>query len=207
MSYPARKRCPYKFSARNAFDKKVLLDKSFTGGILTEDIALESIFERPAPAGIATKIDLSTTILWRLDPGVRDAIVACVGAGAGAGQNRQSHIIRKTSTGEYYQLSGFKSATIKRARNDRVNVDERRLISNTLSTRTCNWDQFNEALRYTFWSFEATKGCYSTSLRNLRYHSYRNKQKTLDEMCKRLFTGSIKYREGVCDIQQANHQK
>ncbi|KAI7905117.1 uncharacterized protein BX663DRAFT_559339 [Cokeromyces recurvatus] len=71
----------------------------------------------------------------------------------------------------------------------------------------CNWDQFNEALRYIFRNFEAIKSYYTIGLKKLKYHSYRNKQKALTEMCKQLFTGSRKYQEGNPDIQQANQQK
>ncbi|KAL7312785.1 hypothetical protein PS15m_008510 [Mucor circinelloides] len=129
------------------------------------------------------------------------------GVGTGAGQDRQRHRIRKTSTGEYYQLCGFKSAIIKRAKHDQANADARRLISDTPSTKTCNWDRFNQALRYIFRNFQTIKGYYTTGLRKLKYHSYRNKQKALTEMCKRLFTGSRKFQEDNPDIQQANQQK
>ncbi|KAG2179812.1 hypothetical protein INT43_003595 [Umbelopsis isabellina] len=143
-----------------------LSDKSFTGAIRTDGIALKFICERPShateatltPVDIATEIDLNSATVWGLDPGLRDVFVACDGVGTGAGQSRQRH-------------------------------------------------RFNEALRYIFRNFEAMKGYYTTGLKKLKYHNYRNKQKALTEMCKRLFTGSRKYQEGNLDIQQANLQK
>ncbi|KAI9473805.1 MAG: hypothetical protein EXX96DRAFT_610687 [Benjaminiella poitrasii] len=131
------------FRSRNGLDRKALSNKSFTGAIRTDGIALEFICERPSHAA---ETDLNTATVLGLDPGVHDVFVACDGVGTGTGQSRQRHRIRKTSTSEYYQLSGFKSAAIKRAKHDRANVDARHLIYNIPSTRTCNWDQFNEAL-------------------------------------------------------------
>lgn len=159
------------------------------------------------PADIGAEIYLNNTTVRGLDPGLRDIFVACDGVGTGADPSRQRHRIRKTSTSEYYQLSEFKSAAIKRAKHDRANVDAHRLISNVPSTRTCNWDQFNEVLRYIFRNFEAIKGYYTTGLKKLKFHNYRNEQKALTEMCKRLFTGSRKYQEGNPDIQQAHLKK
>ncbi|EPB83449.1 hypothetical protein HMPREF1544_09777 [Mucor circinelloides 1006PhL] len=203
------------FRSANDLDGKALSDKRFTGAIRTDGIALEFICDRPSvaaeaaltPADIATEIDMNTATIWGLDPGIRDVFVASDGVGTGAGQDRQRHRIRKTSTGEYYQLCGFKSAIIKRAKHDQANADARRLISDTPSTKTCDWDRFNQALRYIFRNFQTIKDYYTTGLRKLKYHSYRNKQKALTEMCKRLFTGSRKYQEDNPDIQQANQQK
>ncbi|KAI8645950.1 hypothetical protein BD408DRAFT_429113 [Parasitella parasitica] len=203
------------FRSRNDLDGKALSDKRFTGAIRTDGIALEFICDRPSlaaeaaltPADIATEIDLNTATIWGLDPGIRDVFIASDGVGTGASQDRQRHRIRKTSLGEYYQLFGFKSAIIKRAKHDQANADACRLISNTPSTRTCNWDQFNEALRYIFRNLETIKDYYTIVLKKLKYHGYRNKQKALTEMCKRLFTGSEKYQEDGPDIVQANQQK
>ncbi|EPB90321.1 hypothetical protein HMPREF1544_02846 [Mucor circinelloides 1006PhL] len=186
------------FRSANDLDGKALSDKRFTGAIRTDGIALEFICDRPSvaaeaaltPADIATEIDMNTATIWGLDPGIRDVFVASDGVGTGAGQDRQRHRIRKTSTGEYYQLCGFKSAIIKRAKHDQANADARRLISDTPSTKTCDWDRLNQALRYIFRNFQTIKDYYTTGLRKLKYHSYRNKQKASTEMCKRLFTAN-----------------
>ncbi|KAG2177978.1 hypothetical protein INT43_003231, partial [Umbelopsis isabellina] len=150
------------------------MGETFTGAIRTDGIALEFICERPShateatltPVDFAAEIDLNSATVWGLYPRLRDVFVACDGVGTGAGQSRQRHRIRKTSTGEYYQLCGFKSAAIKRAKHDRANVDARHLISNTPSTRTCKCVQFNEALRYIFQNFEAMQGYYTTGLKS-----------------------------------------
>ncbi|KAL0076036.1 hypothetical protein J3Q64DRAFT_1700775 [Phycomyces blakesleeanus] len=170
------------FMSRSGFDGKSLSDKNFTSAVCTVDTALELIYERPVRAakdslalvGIATKIDLSTATIYRLDPGVHDVSVACDSLRTGGGQNRKRYRIRKASTGNTYA---------------------RGLIYNTLSTRKCSWNRFNEALRYILRNFKTIKGYYSTGFREFRYHCYRNKKKALDKMCKRLFTGSREYRE------------
>lgn len=126
-----------RFSERNQLEGKPDSDKSFTGAIRTDGIALEFICERPVlaaeipltPTEIAERIDLNTATIWGLDPGLHDIFVASDGAVAGVEDVAQRHRIRKTSTAEYYQLAGFKSATIKRTKHDRNNRDARLIIS------------------------------------------------------------------------------
>ncbi|KAI8989429.1 hypothetical protein BDB01DRAFT_904142 [Pilobolus umbonatus] len=84
------------------------------------------------------------------------------------------------------QLSGFKSAIVKRAKHDQANADARRLISNTPSTKTSNWNQLNETLQYMFRNFNVIKEFYTTGLKKLN---------------------STKYQQSSPDIRQTNEQK
>lgn len=162
---------------------------------------MEFICERPVlvaeipltPAEVGERVDLNTATIWGLNSGLRDVFAASDGAVAGIEDVARRHRIRKALTAEYYQLAGFKSATIKRAKHDHNNRDAQNIISNCPSLKTSNLETLNLAARYVFQNFATIKGYYTFRLKKLKYHGYRNKQKALSELCKRVFTGSQKY--------------
>jgi hypothetical protein len=183
--------------------------KGFTGVIRCDGVALEFICDRPTssrteppiPTDIAKETELDNAIVWGVDPGVRDVFVAS------DGDELARHRIRKTSTSEYYQMAGFNSAKIKRSKYDRSHRDARNVVAQTPSTKTTDRDQFNAALQYIFRNFDALRDYYTDVQRKLKFQNYRQRQKAMNEMCKRLFSGNSKYQPECADIQQQNLQK
>ncbi|GAA5805701.1 hypothetical protein HPULCUR_011225 [Helicostylum pulchrum] len=119
--------------------------KGFTGALRTDGVGIEFICDRPVPAyslpltpsDVSLKVDLSSATVWGVDPGLRDVFVAADGS------DIESHIIRITTTNEYYQLAGFKKARITRGKIARGDAEERAIISARSSLKTNSLNLFN----------------------------------------------------------------
>ncbi|CEG81022.1 hypothetical protein RMATCC62417_15272 [Rhizopus microsporus] len=128
--------------------------KGFTSTIHSDGVALELICDRPAgagvkpltPAGVAREIDLKTAAVWNVGPGVHEVFVHFQEYHHHQKSQRQRHRIRKTFTSEYYQITGYKSANIKRTKYDRTHQAARTLIAQMSSTKTTDLVRFSEAL-------------------------------------------------------------
>ena len=177
----------------------------FTGALRTDGHGIDFIFDRPKPKyqepltpnEAAKLIRVDSAVIWGVDPGQREVFVACDGT------TTESHRVRRTSTGEYYQLAGFKKACLTRAKIDKYNSEQRLLISQKPTMKTSSIDDFTTASQYCLRHFELITKFYDPNSRysKLRFRSYINKQKALNEMSKRLLHGSKKYENDSRDIQ------
>ncbi|KAG2231708.1 hypothetical protein INT48_000448 [Thamnidium elegans] len=124
-----------------------------------------------------------------IQAGLRDVFVAA------DGNHLERHRIRTITTAEYYQLAGFKKATITRGKIGRGDTEERAIISATPSLKASSLDLFNAAAIYIFNNFVNITLYYDRDLKfnKLKFRNYIKKQQTLSEISKRLITGSRKY--------------
>jgi Putative transposase DNA-binding domain len=166
----------------------------------TDGVDLDFIFDKrslPArelqtPASFRNWIEFGDhrTTVWGVDPGVTDVFVAVDGHG------EDQHRVRRTSSKEYYHICGFNKATEQRRRwrvADGQNWNQ--LIEQMPTVKTTNIGHFLDAIRYRFDNFFAIVEHYDRNFRyrRLAFSSYRNRQRGIHEICRRLTFGSKKY--------------
>jgi hypothetical protein len=128
--------------------------------------------------------------IWGVDPGVTDVFVAADGI------TEEQNRIRKCSSKEYYHLCGYNAATKEREQYRRMaKQDVRDLIDGIPSLKTANFESLIDGIRYRLSNFLAITNYYDKDARFqvLRLKSYKGRQRGLNELARRLSSGSKKY--------------
>ena len=178
-------------SLDNMYTKK----QHFWNTIRSDGTVIDFLFGRPkrstttiekSPADI--RLDLTKDRLWGVDPGITDVFVAADGNGD------ESHEVRKTSTKEFYHISGWnKARELEEKWKKEASPELRAILDHMPSAKTTNISKFDSYIRYVLKGYRELVQFYDDRWRILQFQRYRGRQKALTEVCKQFTTGSKKY--------------
>ena len=173
--------------------------RRFWNVVRSDGVAIDFLFGRPKrETTVAEKtvtdigLDPKRDRVWGVDPGITDVFVAADGNG------NESHEIRRTSTREFYHISGWNKARgIEERWRREASPELQVLLKNMPSAKTASVTKFDDFIRYVLRGYTELVRFYDDKWRRLRFQRYRGRQKALAEVCKRFTTGSKKYSTSV----------
>jgi len=169
--------------------------RRFWNVVKSDGTAIDFLFGRPkrtTPVAERTVtdigLDLTKDRVWGVDPGITDAFVAVDGNGD------ESYEIRRTSTKEFYHISGWNRARMVEQKWRReADPELQTILKHMPSPKTANLSLFDNYIRYVLRGYGKLVQFYDERWRNLRFQRYIGRQKALTEVCRRFTTGGKKY--------------
>jgi hypothetical protein len=169
--------------------------RRFWNIVRSDGVAVDFLFGRPKrPTTFTEKtiadigLDLTKDRVWGVDPGITDVFVAA------DGNEDESHEIRRTSTREFYHMSGWNRAReIEEGWKREAGPELRVMLDHMPSAKTASVSAFDGYIRYVLLEYKKIVRFYDERWRILRFQRYRGRQKALSEVCRRFTKGSKKY--------------
>ena len=177
--------------------------RRFWSIVRSDGAAIDFLFSRPkrvaAPEKTMTdiKLDLEEDRLWGVDPGITDIFVAV------DGNDNAAHEVRRTSTREFYHMSGWNRATQQGSKWKKENPAIQAIENGMPSPKTASTAVLDRFIAYVLQHYRELVAFYDDRWAKLRFQRFRGRQKALAEVCRRFTIGSKKYGAHRLDPQRS----